>query len=134
MKPLEGKFVVCVDPTGNLLSVREAMDRFGCRLLHVQTLDELRDVLQSGPIDVLLLRLNRSNTNFLEMFSWSNQSHALPPVVVIADAEDVDLYLDAMRCGAFDCLAYPVDRNELARIAAKAVEASPREMVLPAIA
>jgi DNA-binding NtrC family response regulator len=134
MKPLEGKFVVCVDPTGDLPCVREAMDRFGCRLRHVQTLDELREVLQSGRVDVLFLRLNRNNTDFLDIFSWGGRSLALPPVVVIADAEDVDLYLDAMQSGAFDCLACPVDGNELARIAAKAVEASPREMVLPAIA
>jgi DNA-binding NtrC family response regulator len=44
-------------------------------------------------------------------------------VLTLAAALDVDLYLEAMQLGAFDCAGLPLDRKELARLIGRAAEA-----------
>jgi FixJ family two-component response regulator len=41
---------------------------------------------------------------------------------------DVDLYLEAMRRGAFDCISLPLEEREFARIVSRALLENPVRM------
>ena len=43
-------------------------------------------------------------------------------MLIVTAWSEVNLYLEAMRRGAFDCVGLPLDSHELARIVARALE------------
>jgi DNA-binding NtrC family response regulator len=57
----------------------------------------------------------------LDLLPWQERAAEMPPVLVVTDPDDVDLYLEAMSRGAFDCVALPLNQRELERIASRAL-------------
>ena len=125
MKPLEGKFVVCADPEGNMEEVRRILQFWGCRTELVRTADELLDVLKTEPVDLIVAFVCRTAPVALEFFPSAERMVELPPVVIVACTADVDLYLEAMKRGAFDCVSLPINEKEFSRIVSRALYERP---------
>ena len=95
----------------------------GCHLQIVKSFDELRAVMERHDVDLIVARLCHSlRRPLLELLSWVRDIPSPPPVVIVADSLDVDLYLEAMRRGAFDCVGLPLNEKVLVRIMAHALE------------
>ncbi len=94
----------------------------GCELHRVTSREELFDAVESSPVDVVLLILSKGHPERLALLHDKDVSGELPPVVVLTDCFDVDLYIEAMRLGAFDGLGVPLDSKELLRVVRAAVE------------
>lgn len=125
MKPLEGKFIVCADPEGNMEEVRRILQLWGCRTELVRTADELLDVLKAGPVDLIVAFVCRTSPVALQFFPSPKRMAELPPVVIVACSADVDLYLEAMKRGAFDCVSLPINEKEFSRIVSRALVERP---------
>jgi DNA-binding NtrC family response regulator len=120
MKSLEGRIVVCADPDGSMEEVRRILHLWGCRTQSVKTPEELFEVLKAGPIDLIVAFVCRTPLA-LQFFPSAGYTEDLPPVVVVACSADVDLYLEAMKRGAFDCVSLPINEKEFSRIVSRAL-------------
>ena len=105
----------------NVHLLEEALSRMGCRVDRLESFDDLNFLLESRAVDVVMLPLDPCSHKSLEMLNWL-RGHDGPPVLTMATSLDVDLYLEAMRRGAFDCVGLPVEEKELFRLISKASE------------
>jgi DNA-binding NtrC family response regulator len=121
MKSLEGKFVVCADPEGNMEEVRRILQFWGCQTQSVKTTDELVDVLKARPVDLIVAFVCHTSPVAPQFFPSAKRMAQLPPVVAVACNADVDLYLEAMEQGAFDCVSLPLNEKEFSRIISRAL-------------
>ena len=109
---------------GGLNGVEQSLVRQGCLVHRVESLEELFAVMHTHSVDLVVVRLCRCRERPLrELLRWSRESPSAPLVLIVADALDMDLYLDAMRRGAFDCVGLPLDESELLRIVSRALDA-----------
>ncbi len=96
-----------------------------CRGLQVQTvgsLEELNNALEEQDVDLIVARLCRCFAEPLELLGRLQGAPSAPPVLIVTEGPDVHLYLEAMRRGAFDCVALPLNQQELLRIVKCALE------------
>lgn len=92
--------------------------------LQVRATSSLRQVLASiraRQVDLVVARLCHGCRQALELLSSLGGKSDAPPVLVVTAGADVRLYLEAMQRGAFDCVAVPVDEQEMIRIVARAL-------------
>jgi DNA-binding response OmpR family regulator len=95
--------------------VEEALLRMGCAVHHVCSLEEFTRLDLRPSWDAVLLQLGHTAEDSLELLNslrWLDS----PPVITLASVVEEDLYLKAMRLGAFDCISLPLDERELLRV------------------
>lgn len=80
--------------------------------------------VESRSVDLVVAWLCQSYRGPLELLTRLKGLLAAPPVLVVSCGMDVNLYLEAMRLGAFDCVASPVEETELVRIVSAALHES----------
>ena len=73
------------------------------------------DLMEQRPPDILLLDINMPHISGLQILESMRQLEKLNriPVLILTAAEDPEVKLDALRFGANDFLAKPVDPSEL---------------------
>ncbi len=123
MNPLAGNRVVLWGVQQNDLdTIRQSLARMGFQVLPVDSLENLRAVIEEQEVDLIMARLCRCCEHPLsELLASLPGAASAPPVLIVADAVDVDLYLEAMRRGAFDCVGLPLNEKELTRIVTRAL-------------
>lgn len=95
--------------------VEEALLRMGCAVHHVGSYKEFSRLDLRPNWDATLVHLGHTEEDSLQLLNsllWMDA----PPVVTMASSVEVDLYLKAMKLGAFDCISLPLDENELLRV------------------
>ncbi len=107
----------------DLDALRERLEHWGLRVEGVNSFEELRAAVRGRKVDLIVTRLCGCFQRPLDMLVWLQQTPSAPPVVVVTAAADVDLYLEAMRRGAFDSVGLPLNEQELLRIVSSALEA-----------
>lgn len=103
-------------------SVGAVLEGRGCDVRTLNTLEELRRELEQGGPDLIVTQACPCCVEWKIILSAESFTKKLPPVVLVTDAFDADIYLEAMRRGAFDCVALPLNEIELIRVASRAVE------------
>ncbi len=109
--------------TSDLDAVGRNLSRRGFQIRPFDALDELRGAIERQEADLIVARLCRCSEGALELLAWLRDAPSAPPVVVATEGMNEQLYLEAMRRGAFDCVGLPLDENELMRIVSRALEA-----------
>ena len=124
MNSLAGNRVVLWGaPQEDLNALGKSLARRGFLVQGVDSLEQLRSIIRGQDVDLIAARLCRCfERPLLELLRWLQNVPAAPQVLTVADAMDVDLYLEAMRRGAFDCVGLPLNENELERIVSQALE------------
>ncbi|HEY7617608.1 MAG TPA: hypothetical protein VH744_12450 [Terriglobales bacterium] len=109
----------------DLAAIEESLGRVGCQVSRVGSFAELESLCRSHEADVLVVscRSAREVLQWLHSAPGGQHSPLRIPVLTLATSLDVDLYLEAMQLGAFDCAGLPLDKRELARLISRAVEA-----------
>lgn len=122
MSPFDGAAVVLWTRGNNdrADSVEEILERLGSRVRRVHSAGEMQRTVAVEPADLIVMALQPRCTECLEWISASQQRHGAP-VLVMADPDDVRLYIEAMQRGAFDGIGFPLDESELVRIGARAL-------------
>lgn len=128
-KPLEGMKVLLwrTRPDDSVAALdsallEEALLRMGCAVHRVSTFEEFARLDLRPSWDAVLLQLGHTAEDSLELLN-SLQWMDAPPVITLASATEVELYLKAMRIGAFDCISLPLDDRELLRVMQRARKA-----------
>ncbi len=123
MNFLSGCRVILWGPQDN--AVELLGENLVCRGFQVQTvgsLEELNNALAEQDVDLIVARLCRCFAEPLELLGRLQGAPSAPPVLIVTEGPDVHLYLEAMRRGAFDCVALPLNQQELLRIVKCALE------------
>ena len=123
MRNLEGvRVTVWSAPAagGELAGVEKTLERLGCRLAAARTSAEVERMLTAKGVDLIVARVTSGFREPLEFLK--RRSQGLPPVLVVTTGNEVELYLEAMRAGAFDAVGLPLDEQELMRITTCALE------------
>lgn len=109
----------------DLAAIEESLGRVGCQVSRVDSFEDLENLCRSHEADVLVVscRSAREVLQWLHSAPGRQRSHLNIPVLTLATSLDVDLYLEAMQLGAFDCAGLPLDKRELARLISRAVDA-----------
>lgn len=85
-------------------------------------LSEAQQRLNSEPIDVVLTDLRLPDGTGLELVNWIQSQAPTVPVAVITAHGNVDSAVKALKSGAFDFVAKPVDLGVLRRLTTRALE------------
>jgi len=109
----------------DLPAIEDGLQRLGCHVMRADSFHDLLSVLRDEKPDLLIV----SCFSARDVLRWlhstpgglGNAAHV--PVLTLASSLDVDLYLEAMQLGAFDCAGLPLDKTELGRLISRAVEA-----------
>ncbi len=126
MKPLARCHVVLWGPEDDTLDLLgENLVYQGFHVHTVGSLEELSSILEEQDVDLIVARLCRCFGGPLELLGRLQGAPSAPPVLIVTEGPDIHLYLEAMRRGAFDCVALPLNSHELIRIVTHALEARP---------
>ncbi|HRE98980.1 MAG TPA: sigma-54 dependent transcriptional regulator [Pirellulaceae bacterium] len=87
-----------------------------------KTADEGIAIVDRESPDVVLLDVMLPDMSGLEAFRKIRSLDRRLPIIVVTAATGSDIAIEAMKLGAFDCLAKPIDVTELRRLVGTALE------------
>ena len=116
------RVVVWGDPGNEFEVLRQKLSNLGLEVHPVASFEDARAAILAETADLVVSWLDGGFVEPLELLTWMQSRPAAPPVLIVTAWSEVDLYLEAMRRGAFDCVGLPLDSHELERIVALALE------------
>ncbi len=122
MRPLEDVRAICVGPKKEFGDIRGALENWGCDIKTSDTISDLHDALKMGMPDLIFVWLFPETRDLLDAFPVAKEFGPEIPVVAVTDAMNLDLYLEALKRGAFDAVGVPLNQRELLRITRSAVK------------
>ena len=118
MENENGRILVCDDEVGLREMVQEYLTKRGFKVLTAASAVELRAILASGGIDLIVLDINMPGEDGLSALRALRADNPVPVIMLTAAGEVIDRVL-GLEMGADDYLGKPVDLRELeARIKA----------------
>lgn len=118
MENENGRILVCDDEVGLREMVQEYLTKRGFKVLTAASAAELRTILASGGIDLIVLDINMPGEDGLSALRTLRVDNPLPVIMLTAAGDVIDRVL-GLEMGADDYLGKPVDLRELeARIKA----------------
>ncbi len=113
--------VLVVGPTAGFTPAFEELEGHGYRFEAVADTQAARTYLLRQPADAVLLCLPAARAEAQGAFAWLRAVKEELPVVVISGEADMQPYLAAMECGAFDYFTSLTPVAEMERVLASAV-------------
>lgn len=115
---MSGKLLIVDDNTAVLSALSELLESLSDKLLCVKSPDLIPGILETHDIDVILMDMNfsRGATDGQEGIRWLKKILVNDPdavVIMITAYGEVDLAIEAMKCGACDFIAKPWDNEKL---------------------
>jgi DNA-binding NtrC family response regulator len=89
-----------------------------------ETLDEAKALLAREETALAFVQPRFSDGSFQEILEAGDGPRSRVPVIVCSEFYDRDLYIKAMTLGAFDYLAFPYRREDVAWVVHNAVDRS----------
>ena len=117
----EARIALWADAAELCPALLQKLQRLGCRVERVDSLDDLWNLMERD-LDLVVANCQSATDLLHWMRGVRLASSTPPPVLMLADARDVNVYLKAMTLGAFDCVAVPIRDEELQRLVQRAVE------------
>jgi CheY-like chemotaxis protein len=96
----------------------------GMRAICCVNLQEARVILARHEIQAVICEEMLPDGSFQDVIEQRRPVTEELPVIVFSNSSDWDAYLRVMRAGAFDCIAYPPEPAEVARILWQALRQS----------
>jgi DNA-binding response OmpR family regulator len=118
MENEDTRILVCDDEVGLREMVQEYLAKRGFKVSTAANADDLRTILASGGIDLIVLDINMPGEDGLSALRSLRADNPVPVIMLTAAGEVIDRIL-GLEMGADDYLGKPVDLRELeARIKA----------------
>jgi DNA-binding NtrC family response regulator len=97
----------------------------GLQPISIGTLADLRSYHWNSTISLLLCEEQLPDGTFRDALNFLAGMARHIPVIVFSRIAEWENYLEAVRCGAYDCLRYPFRSGELERIICQMLEQQP---------
>jgi DNA-binding NtrC family response regulator len=107
--------VACTDPEIRQL-LFSMLKEFGVEPALSETLDDTKALLTRGEAAVAFVQPRFSDGSFRDVLGAADGQKSKVPVIICSEFYDKELYIEAMGLGAFDYLALPYRREEVAWI------------------
>jgi DNA-binding NtrC family response regulator len=115
--------VLVVDDEDNAREfVGALLEKKGYEVIQAATLGEARDKVKKGIGDVVLLDLQLKGEYGLNLLYETSSMSMRPPIIVITGFGDIETAVDAMKNGATDFLAKPLNVAQLEKSLQRACE------------
>src|SRR5450432_3266552 len=91
--------------------------------VEVQTsADEAQQLLRAGDYDVVVTDVNMKGMSGLDFCRWTNENRPDIPVVVVTAFGSMETAVLAIRAGAYDFIAKPIQMDDLALTLSRAIQ------------
>lgn len=115
--------VLVVDDEDNAReNVGALLEKKGYEVIQAATLGEAREKVKKGIGDVVLLDLQLKGEYGLNLLYETSTMSSRPPIIVITGFGDIETAVDAMKSGATDFLAKPLNLAQLEKSLQRACE------------
>ncbi len=112
--------VACTDPEVWLILI-SVLSEFGLQPILSETLDDAKGLITQEETVMAFVQPRFSDGNFHEILRAVNGPRSRVPVILCSEFYDKELYIEAMSLGAFDYLAFPYRREDVAWVVNNAV-------------
>jgi two-component system response regulator HydG len=119
--PVRGHILVVDAEPAALERTAQTLRACGHTVRTAATSDEAADAAESTPFDVVLTELRLGGSSGLDLCARLLAAHPSLPILVLTGSGTLATAVDAMRAGAFDYLAKPLDPELLALATARAL-------------
>jgi two-component system NtrC family response regulator len=99
--------------------LQEELKHLGCHVLAVDSAAEALNIKPDAHLDVVITDLTSSESNWIETLSRIREMFPGTPVVVVTAFGGVENAVAAMKAGAADYLAKPIERSRLEAVVAR---------------
>jgi DNA-binding NtrC family response regulator len=120
----QAHIVLWSEVPGELSEVKSILERRDHRVQTASSLEGVMALVESGSADLVIGWLCGGYNGPLKLLSRLQAHRDAPPVLVVSCGMDMQLYLQAMQHGAFDCVAVPLNEAELVRIVSQALQSA----------
>ena len=110
------------DDAGHRTMLKANLKAEGYQVLEAEDGDQVLPILEDRDVDLVLLDLQMERLGGLETLRAMKQAGKFMPVVILTAFSSVDSAVTAMKEGAFDYIAKPVDIEELKCILDRALD------------
>lgn len=118
-----GSRILVVDDEINIRgALVTLLEKKGHRVRGAGTGEEALDSLEAAPADLVLTDLKMPGMGGMEFLRRLKQQWPDTEVVVMTAYGSIDTAVEAMRCGAYDYLTKPIDRERFPLVVEKALE------------
>ncbi len=84
---------------------------------------------EDSPFDAVLIDLFKSAENYFAWLSPLKEKQPATEVIFVSKLDDMNLWTEAIQCGAYDYLPRPLDREELKRAIINALEKNKTSLI-----
>ena len=112
--------LIAVDPRAAHPPMADTLWAAGFRVKTAVRTGSWLELAANAP-EVVIIETGRSGADDLALLRHLRARHPHTPVIMVAAQESVDHAVEAMKCGAFDCISTPVDGDRLVRTVASAL-------------
>jgi DNA-binding NtrC family response regulator len=98
------------------------LERRGYRVCGAGTVEEALEQLEGAPVELVITDLKMPGIGGMEFLRRLKERWPETEVVVMTAYGSIDTAVEAMRCGAYDYLTKPIDRERLPLVIEKALE------------
>jgi DNA-binding NtrC family response regulator len=112
--------IACTDPRIRQVLI-SVLREFGLQPVFLDEMGELRTLLAQQETVIVFIQSRFVKNGFREVLSAAERPGSRIPVIVCSEFYDRDIYMEAMTQGAFDYLATPYRREEVAWVVNNAV-------------
>ena len=115
------KILIVDDDAAHRMMLKANLTGAGYHIIEAADGDEILPTLKKHSIDLILLDMKMARVDGLEALSMLLQINCSIPVIMLTAFSSVETAVDAMKKGAFDYIAKPVDIEELKLLVLRAL-------------
>ncbi len=119
------RVLVTATDSRNRRELVNTLVRCGLQPIPLSTVTESRQLMAQQPVSLVLCEEMLADGSYREILCEMGSIATKVPVIVVSRLADWDRYLEAMRWGAFDYLAYPCRPTEMESIVGSALNSAP---------
>lgn len=115
---MKAKILIVDDSPAILSALNQLLESVSEKVIAIKSPELISGILETQEIDVIIMDMNftRGATDGMEGITWLRRIHHSDPdavVIMITAYSEVDLAIEAMKCGATDFIAKPWDNDKL---------------------
>src|SRR5262245_21611552 len=120
-----GRALILTSDEGAAAILPAIIQQSGLQPISIATLGNLRSYHWNSTISLLLCEERLPDGTFRDALDFLRGEERRAPVIVFSRIAEWEHYLEAVRCGAYDCLRYPFRNGELQQIIYQMLEQQP---------
>ncbi len=109
----QATILITDDDQAHRTMLKANLSQAGYRIIEAADGDEVSAILDTEPIDLILLDLKMKRLQGMETLALLQQQNSQVPVIIITAFSSVESAVKAMKRGAFDYITKPIDIEEL---------------------